>query len=525
MTLKWPNRIVASGYVSVQAGAPSIVGSAGIVASVTDLGVGEYRINLRSPGVPYWAIKGGTAFATPISATFANATCELASATQLIVRVFDAAGAALDASFVFAVMTVGTGVPAPAPPPPPPPLNPYPGYAAFDLDYFETELNTLLAPIGANIGTATKPTPPTLPQGVLTPVTAVDAASFSAACALGGTDITLDADLTGVVSVDSPGDVLIRLDGHTIDIVNMGGFGGTGVERMQIVGPGVIGSIGVLSGGCTAIDLLIDGVWLDSRILADGDNGVPFGFSPFGGAADGNRIGIVNCLLSGYDGTTSIGCASLLAHAHNVVFANCNMGAGLNTTGFNDDWGYRQGDVEHAVIVDSYIQSKWKNAVRQGDVANDGQVLWSSPTARGTDRRTTMLNRFDGNMEASIQAGGVCDTLNIIRMFTRWIMAQEGGAASLLWGPSTVPGSNDLLYLIGGTDVRATSAALFDATTFSNRQAAAGVGQIWNLNCLGAVPNTFTYADPIDPLVPAWPTVNGGESIGTSFLVGSDPYA
>lgn len=102
--LPWPELLVASGYVFDNAGSPELVGASGIVATVTDLGVGHYSVNLRAPGVPGFTTKGAIAIVTPVSAAFASASASFSDADTLIVRIFDAAAAALDGSFSFLIL-------------------------------------------------------------------------------------------------------------------------------------------------------------------------------------------------------------------------------------------------------------------------------------------------------------------------------------------------------------------------------------------------------------------------------------
>lgn len=100
----WPPRIIANGIVDVQGAAATLLGSAGIVASVTYIGVGHYAVNLRPPGVPQNNVYGSTPIVTPIGSAFAAATASYADDSTLHVFVFDEGGLALDFSFSFAIV-------------------------------------------------------------------------------------------------------------------------------------------------------------------------------------------------------------------------------------------------------------------------------------------------------------------------------------------------------------------------------------------------------------------------------------
>lgn len=114
----WPQTIFASCQVTVTGGVPVLQGSNGPVVSVTDAGVGRYTLLLRSPGVPYYAQKSMTCVVSGLSSVFGSGTAELVSATEIEVRLWNAAGAAVDSSFaLLALMHSEAGGIAPPPPP------------------------------------------------------------------------------------------------------------------------------------------------------------------------------------------------------------------------------------------------------------------------------------------------------------------------------------------------------------------------------------------------------------------------
>jgi hypothetical protein len=112
----WPPRVTHGGYVAVGGGVASLVGSLGGVVSVTRNDVGDYTIALRAPGVPGYAAHNTSAIpqVTPVNNAFANVVCTLASATELTVFAFDAAGVAADSSFAFSIVTTERAGGAPA---------------------------------------------------------------------------------------------------------------------------------------------------------------------------------------------------------------------------------------------------------------------------------------------------------------------------------------------------------------------------------------------------------------------------
>jgi hypothetical protein len=405
---------------------------------------------------------------------------------------------------------------APIPPSP----NYYPG-TLWDIDDTEVEINTLLAGYEAGLGTGSKITPPTLPQGPLAPGNAGSPAAFEALSGLAQQDITLTSDLAGTVDVWGT-DLRINLNGFGADFIVLGKFGVGVPRRVQILGPGWLGQIAVVHSGFGPMqDLHVDGVVMgpdfasvptDGPVVQYGGDGV-------------ERAGVVNCTLRGSSlASAQVNC--IIGNGSDIAFVNCNAGAGLNSIGFDDDWGARFGSGTTRVwIVDSMIRSRVKPPVRTGgpEPGVDYRVLWSTPAARVTDRITTFIDLYNGNMPAAISAGGVTNRHHI-ELFTRWVAAEQGGPAAQLWGPSTVAGHFDYMWITGGVDVRATGAGVYSAAIFANREALAVPPELWALDALSGLgaPNTFTYADPIDPLVPAWPTVSSTAHGG--FVVGSDPY-
>lgn len=394
------------------------------------------------------------------------------------------------------------------------------GYAALDLDVFEAELNDALASVAAGVGTECRPAFPVLPVEPLEEVSVASGAQLAAAAASGHKRITLTADIQERVGVLGS-DIELRLNGHfvaQIDVSFDSGTSSAAAHRLRVLGPGRLGALH--SPGFQAAkpsDLIIDGVRISPDFKAVPESIVAVNFP---GVSSVQRIAFLNTVVRGYSGAGN-STAAFLVGGDDVIVANTNFAAGQQSILNNDDWGFRAAGGHRYLIADSFGQSKWKPVVRQGHVVTC-EVLYSTPRARDTDRRMTLLNLWNGSLEASVPAGNTIDTDRIVRLHTRWVADRSSGiVGNTQWGPSGAPGMKDRLFLIGDTDVRVTSnvSTYFGADRFALREQFADPDEVWNFS---VQPNTFTWSNDLADLVPPWPVVTS-ETTGED--VGHDPYS
>lgn len=115
----FPNRLIAAGQVVIQAGpVAQIVGCLGIVAGITRVDVGDYRVPLRAPGVSVNLPHPALAMVSVIGPGGARfVSWQWASPTSLAVFTSDAAGEPADQAFSFLILSTERLDPRPLPAP------------------------------------------------------------------------------------------------------------------------------------------------------------------------------------------------------------------------------------------------------------------------------------------------------------------------------------------------------------------------------------------------------------------------
>jgi hypothetical protein len=240
-----------------------------------------------------------------------------------------------------------------------------------------------------------------------------------------------------------------------------------------------------------------------------------------GGIYGVRRMGLVSCIARG---TSDVNKAAVgyLQQCEDVAFWNCNLAGGRDAPS-PDDWCIRSDSSNRVWFVDSYLAGGTRKPAIRGDHM-DNWVTWSTPSARGTERELTLLQPDWGDLDPGVDNDGAFDAFGTsLRLFNRWVTGNNSGLGTApLWGPVTGPLFSQAVYLSGGLDIRSESESWFGPATLTTRQAAAGAGEIWELDALGDgdSPNTFNYADPVDPLIPPWPTVDSA----LAGPIGSDPF-
>jgi hypothetical protein len=398
----------------------------------------------------------------------------------------------------------------------------YPG-TDWDIDASEDDLNALLAGELADVGTTTKVNVPTLPQGVLAPTTAATAAALAAACNAGGAEVTLTANITGIASIHTARDCQINLDGFTVDVLRLDHLStADAAQRIHVVGPGKIGFLAKLFGIASASDILIDGVRISIEYMSTPDTTqypivLQSGDPDFYGV---DRFGLVNSIVRGQSDEDK-GAASYFLHCRDVAVVNSNIAGGLCAACSWDDWAVRADSVTRFWVVDSMLKGGTRKPPFRGD-DQDSTILYSTSAVRDTDRMLTLLQPDYGDIDPGLDNDGAHDEFGLqVRLFNRWITGNNSGAGTQpAWGPNSGPLFTTAYYFSGGIDVFSESSDWWGASDMAALEAAADEGEVWDMDVLAGSPNSFTFADPVDSLVPDWPTVVS-DAAGT---VGDDPF-
>lgn len=374
----------------------------------------------------------------------------------------------------------------------------WPGDAAFCPDDAEAEI---LSETGV---TVVAPTPPTLPNGVVTTFsgTAADSAAEvnAAYMTAGWAQITLGGNI-GDTDPHNAGvgatDVTVYLNGFTMDSFTFG-FADGNCARMAFIGPGRIKAISAfpISGGDGCTDLIFHGVKIGQT-----DNGQP-SISIDGGVTC-DRLSFTGTVAVGADGN-NFGAVSTFAGCNDVFVGNSNWEGGEGSTGSHDDWVLRMGfSTTHTWLVDSMMRGWFKPLLR----TNGGEmIMYSTTGCRGAAAcRFTQINTYVGNMFHAVDDGvnGI-DIEQVIMVGTRWIMGNTLGSGLELWGPET---DTDRAWW-GGNSYCATNSGIFQESDLTGREAGQGSDD-WDLNeTYDGVGNDFTYEATVEDCftdIGGWP--------------------
>lgn len=509
MTTMWPNRLFANGYVQVPGTDPILFGSAGPVASVDDLGVGHYRVNLRPPGVPGFADKSACGYAQSIDVTFARAVAELVSPTELIVRTFDAAGAPFDSSFAFAVLFNTTQGGAP---PPPPPGSFYPGYPDLDLDY-----------MALRVGAPGVPAVPNLVTGPLTPVTANSIAEIEAALGLQNREITLGAGFPLGGTLSPPAGALncriVIPPGETLPNMNMI----NGPSLLEIDGTGGGRIVGAFNSEPITPAACFDIRWLRCTSVGQEAGGL----SSVMILRNLHRFSVIDCVMRNGGLADTAGNVFFFTHGCTDGVITGNYSGSLGAT--FDDWIARSDSpgfaTERIWFVDTWGESQWRNVMRAAYTYSYFGSFTTLPNVAGP-RRTTWVNLVNYLAPADLDIGGGVDSDDIYHVDCDFVFDQPANRAGFFGFGGTTGGGgtrNSLFWRLAGIHWTVFDASVMSGSILDTRASFADPGDEWHYGGDTDTPiaerATFTYTDPAAPARPAPPTIPGVPESDPALLV------